>query len=94
MATSRTSYGKLQRDRAKKERQQLKRDKRFDRGQDEESEGEDAVEEEPKPVVSAAATEDILTRVAELHRRFDDEEIDYDDFEEQKLELMAQLSVD
>ena len=93
MATSRTSYGKLQRDRAKKERQQLKREKRFDRGQDEEADGE-VEEPEPKPVVSPAATEDILTRVAELHRRFEDEEIDYDDFEEQKLELMAQLTVD
>lgn len=93
MATSRTSYGKLQRDRAKKERQQLKRDRRFDRGQSDETD-EEAEEEEPKPVVKAASTEDILTRVADLHRRFEDEEIEYDDFEEQKLELMAQLTVD
>ena len=92
MATSRTSYGKLQRDRAKKERQQLKREKRFDRtepGEDEELEEE----VEPAPV-STASTEDILERVAELHRRFDDEEIDFDDFEEQKAALMAQLMVD
>jgi len=93
VATSRTSYGKLQRDRAKKERQQIKRDRRFDRGAGEEDE-DGEIEVEPAPVVSAASTEDILTRVAELHRRFDDEEIDYEDFEEQKTALMAQLSVD
>ncbi len=91
MATSRTSYGKLQRDRAKKERQQLKRERRFDRGTDEEGEeeGEEVIEEAP---VSAVSTEDVLERVAELHRRFDDEEIDFDDFEEQKAALMAQLT--
>jgi len=91
VATSRTSYGKLQRDRAKKERQQIKRDRRFDRG---DGETDEEVEVEPAPVVSTASTEDILTRVAELHRRFDDEEIDYDDFDEQKTALMAQLTVD
>ena len=89
MATSRTSYGKLQRDRAKKERQQLKRERRFDRSTPDPDEEE--VEEVP---VSTASTEDILERVAELHRRFDDEEIDFDDFEEQKAALMAQLTVD
>ena len=89
MATSRTSYGKLQRDRAKKERQQLKRERRFDRSTP------DPDEEEVEEVqVSTASTEDILERVAELHRRFDDEEIDFDDFEEQKAALMAQLTVD
>ena len=92
MATSRTSYGKLQRDRAKKERQQLKREKRFDReGPEEGEELEDEVEPAP---VAAVPTEDILERVAELHRRFDDEEIEFDDFEEQKAALMAQLMVD
>lgn len=93
MATSRTSYGKLQRDRAKKERQQLKREKRFDRtepGEDDELE-EEEIEQAP---AAAVPTEDILERVAELHRRFDDEEIEFDDFEEQKAALMAQLMVD
>lgn len=90
MATSRTSYGKLQRDRAKKERQQLKRERRFDRSPGEE-EDEDEIEEEPR---STAPTEVILEKVAELHRRFDDDEIEFDDFEEQKAALMAQLTVD
>ena len=90
MATSRTSYGKLQRDRAKKERQQLKRERRFDRST---PDPDEEIEEEVVPA-STASTEDILERVAELHRRFDDEEIEFDDFEEQKAALMAQLPVD
>ncbi len=92
MATSRTSYGKLQRDRAKKERQQIKREKRFDRGPED---GEEEIEEieTPEPV-SEAQTETILEKVAELHQRFDDEELEFDDFEEQKAALMAQLMVE
>jgi hypothetical protein len=92
VATSRTSYGKLQRDRAKKERQQIKREKRFDRTEPEE--GGDLEEEVDVAPVRTVSTEDILERVAELHRRFDDEEIEFDEFEEQKAALMAQLMVD
>jgi hypothetical protein len=92
VATSRTSYGKLQRDRAKKERQQIKREKRFDREEPGEGEElEEVIEVAPAPSVP---TEDILERVAELHRRFDDEEVEFEEFEEQKAALMAQLMVE
>jgi hypothetical protein len=36
---------------------------------------------------------EVLEQLADLHRRFDAEEIDFDDFEERKQELLAQLDV-
>ena len=37
---------------------------------------------------------ELLQRVEDLHRRFEDKKISFEDFEEQKAELMARISVD
>jgi hypothetical protein len=93
MAAQRTSFEKLQRDRAKKAKQAAKREKRFEKGTGEE--GEDVLEPlapaEPGTELSAA---ELLKRVEDLHRLFEDKKISFEDFEEQKADLMARISVD
>lgn len=92
MAAQRTSFEKLQRDRAKKAKQAAKREKRFDKSPDEESdELTELAPAEPGTEMSAA---ELLQRVEEIHRLFDDKKISFEDFEEQKADLMARISVD
>jgi hypothetical protein len=93
MGAQRTSFEKLQRDRAKKAKAASKRERRQDRS--------DATSDEPtSPEILLAddgkdltATE-LLALVEELHRQFKDEEIEFEEFEERKVELMARLPVD
>jgi hypothetical protein len=46
---------------------------------------------EPGTELSAA---ELLKRVEEIHRLFDDKKISFEDFEEQKADLMARISVE
>ena len=91
MAAQRTSFEKLQRDRAKKAKQAAKREKRFDKTTDEEETLEPLAPAEPGTELSAA---ELLKRVEDLHRLFEDKKISFEDFEEQKADLMARISVD
>jgi intein/homing endonuclease len=88
----RTSFEKLQRDRAKKAKAAAKREKRLEKG----TESEDEVTEleplgEPGTELSAG---ELLARVEEIHRLFEAKKISFEDFEEQKADLMARISVD
>ena len=91
MAAQRTSFEKLQRDRAKKAKQAAKREKRFDKSTDEEDVLEPLAPAEPGEEISAG---DLLKRVEDLHRLFEDKKISFEDFEEQKADLMARISVE
>ncbi len=87
MATNRSSFEKRERDRAKKARAAAKRERREQR-----PDAEDADEAtEAAPVVDE---EKVLAQVAALHKRFDDGDIEFEEFEERRNELMAQLMVD
>ena len=92
MAAQRTSFEKLQRDRAKKAKQAAKREKRLEKGNEEETE-ELAPMAPAEPGTELSAGE-LLARVEEIHRLFDDKKISFEDFEEQKADLMARISVD
>jgi ATPase subunit of ABC transporter with duplicated ATPase domains len=92
MAAQRTSFEKLQRDRAKKAKQAAKREKRLEKGNEEETE-ELAPLAPAEPGTELSAGE-LLARVEEIHRLFDDKKISFEDFEEQKADLMARISVD
>lgn len=106
MGASRTSFAKLQRDRAKKAKAAAKRERRQGGKSRLEVEGEalgtvgegEAEGESPEmPEISVGqeiSASDLLVMVETLHRRFDNEEISFDEFEEKKLELMEQLTVD
>jgi len=93
MAAQRTSFEKLQRDRAKKAKQAAKREKRLDKSPEEtETEGEELMApSEPGTELSAG---ELLARVEEIHRLFEAKKITFEDFEEQKADLMARISVD
>ena len=92
MAAQRTSFEKLQRDRAKKAKQAAKREKRLDKTTEDESD-ELTPMAPAEPGIELSASE-LLKRVEEIHRLFDDKKISFEDFEEQKADLMARISVD
>ena len=91
MAAQRTSFEKLQRYRAKKAKQAAKREKRLEKGTEPSDELEPLAPAEPGQELTAA---ELLARVEEIHRLFDDKKISFEDFEEQKADLMARISVD
>jgi hypothetical protein len=103
MGASRTSFAKLQRDRAKKAKAAAKRERRQGGNVDMETgDGtltEDvATEEAPElpeiQVGKEISAADLLVMVETLHKQFDNEEISFEEFEEKKIELMEQLTVD
>ena len=87
MATRRTSFGKLQRDRAKQATAAAKRERRQDRSTTEE---EIAVIPEEGELSAAQ----LLVLIEQIHKQFDDKVIDFEEFEEKKAELMARLPID
>ena len=88
MATRRTSFGKLQRDRAKQAAQAAKRERRLERA-NAETDVDTVIPEEGE--LSPAQ---LLTLVEQLHQAYDAKQIDFDEFEEKKAELMARITVD
>jgi len=94
MAAQRTSFEKLQRDRAKKAKQAAKREKRLDKGTDVEGDADEVTPMAPAEPGTELSAGELLARVEEIHRLFDDKKISFEDFEEQKADLMARISVD
>ncbi len=95
MTTQRSTFAKLQRERAKKAKAAAKREKRHDRGEDtdgiEIEGGGDVAVEAPR---QEYRTEDTIQQLDDLHKRFEAGTISYERFEETKLELLSRLSVD
>ncbi len=97
MGASRTSFEKLQRDRAKKAKASAKRDKRLDKSPEDaltRDEDEETVELSSFSEGDEIPPDQLLKMVADLHQQFEDEEITFEDFEDRKTELFALLSVD
>ena len=91
MAASRTTFEKLQRDRAKQAKAAAKRAKRLDKGT------EDPEDDTPVDIASMGeelSAAQLLDLVEKLHKQFDDEVISFEEFEDQKTELMARLTVE
>ena len=88
MATQRSSFAKRERDRAKKAKAAAKREARLEKPADEDDEEEEAV------VQSTESAEVIMAKLAKLHEAFDDNQIEFEDFEEQKAELMARMPIE
>ncbi len=97
MAKQRSSFAKLQRDKAKKERAAMKRASRIERKAAVESE---EVTEENSDAVSLVAgegepsPEELLQLIEDLHKRREAGTISEEDFEEAKVELFARLKID
>lgn len=96
MAANRTTFEKLQRDRAKKAKAAAKREKRLARSQGLDDKDEAAEDSE---IVIADSTEplsaeELLKLVEKVHADYDAGDLTFDEFEEKKLELMERLTVD
>ena len=89
MATGRSSFAKRQRDMAKKAKAAAKRERKLEKNDLDDVEEE--IEEFDGPRLS---NEEIMERVADLHRRYDDGQMDLDTFDEMKAELMGQMVID
>ena len=88
MATQRSSFAKRERDRAKKAKQAAKREARFDKSSD------DDEEEDEVPTGPQESAEEIMEKLAKLHAAFEDDKIEFEDFEEQKEDLMSRMPID
>ena len=96
MATQRTSFTKLQRDRAKKAKAAAKREKRLERSAEartasDEVEGADGVDANAEGPISAA---ELLHEIEVTHQRFEAKLMSFEEFEEKKAELLSRLPID
>jgi hypothetical protein len=97
MAKQRSSFAKLQRDKAKKERAAMKRANRLQRKAEAEAEeampaadGDDSL----VPGEGELSASELLELIEDLHKRREAGTISLEDFEEAKVELFARLPVD
>lgn len=96
MATQRTSFTKLQRDRAKKAKAAAKREKRLERSAEartasDDVDGVDGVDANPEGPISAA---ELLHEIEVTHQRFEAKLMTFEEFEEKKAELLSRLPID
>lgn len=90
MARARSTFGKLQRDQAKKERAKAKMDDRLSRREDKAA----ASEQAPKsPSADDVDQTKLLEQFAALHEDLAEGRISLDDFEVRQEELRAQMVV-
>lgn len=89
----RTSFDKLQRDRAKKAKQALKRDRRQG------VEGPEATTTSAAPPAHVdeggeLSAQALLALIEQIHSDLDAEHITFEEFEEKKADLLARLPID
>ena len=82
---SQARFQKRMREKAKQEKQAAKRERKAER-----AEAAEAADEAPTDAPPQAT---VLEQLATLHAEFADDAIDFDEFEERKQELLAQLDV-
>jgi len=78
----------LDRERSKKAKAAAKRERRVERGDE-----VDALEELPAGE-GELAPDELLRMVEQIQRRFDAEEIDFEEYEERKSALLARIKID
>jgi hypothetical protein len=88
MGTQRTTFDKLQRERAKKAKAAEKRERRRQRDQDSAETGFDPTAAGGQELSAA----ELLVLIEDLHKRFDAKQIAFEDFEEQKADLFGRLA--
>ncbi len=89
MGAQRTSFAKLQRERAKKAKAAAKRERRLERDA-----APGGAEELPPLGEGELSAAQLLERVEQIHRQFEAKQITHEDYEEQKAELLARLPID
>lgn len=91
MAGQRTTFGKLQRDRAKKAKAAAKREKRQERNSAPDT---DELAPEVHDDGGELSAPRLLELIESIHRQFEAKTISYEDFEEKKADLLSRLPVD
>ncbi|MDP9452794.1 MAG: hypothetical protein M3P97_05285 [Actinomycetota bacterium] len=91
MGAQRTSFAKLQRDRAKKAKAAAKREERQERAS---TPGEDRDAPDLGGGTEELSAPELLSLIEQIHRQLDAEQITFEEFEERKIELLARLPVD
>jgi alkanesulfonate monooxygenase SsuD/methylene tetrahydromethanopterin reductase-like flavin-dependent oxidoreductase (luciferase family) len=85
VATQRSTFGKRDREMAKAAKARAKRERRDSR-----SELEPAA---PAPEMVGGSAAELVEQLAELHTAYDDGRIAFEDFDEQKAELIDQIAL-
>jgi hypothetical protein len=88
MATQRTSFAKMQRDRAKKAKAAMKRERR-QTAREESEHNTETVDHGGE-----LSPQELLEQVANVQAQFEAKEITFEEYEEKKLELLARLPMD
>ena len=97
MGVQRTSFEKLQRERAKKAKAAAKRERREERASGVTSENGDEdvlADAAPDDELTPLSAAELLRMVALVHERFEAGTIGFEEFEEKKTELLARLPTD
>jgi hypothetical protein len=90
MATRRTTFDKLQRERAKKAKAAAKRERRQERGAEEEDGTDETLDLVAEEQLSPG---ELLERIEAVHQRYAAKQISFEEFEEQKTDLLTRLSL-
>ncbi len=95
MGVQRTSFEKLQRERAKKAKAAAKRERREERAAGGATPDDDALSDlAPDDELTPLSAAELLRMVALVHERFEAGTIGFEEFEEKKTELLARLPTD
>lgn len=91
MASQRTTFDKLQRERAKKAKAAAKRERRQQRSEDRR---DDETTDLGPPLAEGElpSAQELMARIEALHQRYEKGTVTFEDFEEQRAELYEQLS--
>jgi hypothetical protein len=85
MATRRTTSSKRERERSKQAKAAAKRERRQSRTDEDGTEG-------PEFDENSATTDELIERIAAMHEQYDAGKMSFEDFDEEKTELMALLT--
>ncbi len=91
MGGQRTSFSKLQRDRDKKAKAAAKRERRQERSA---GGGDQATDTLVDTGAGELSADDLLKAIESIHQRFEAKAITYEEYEEQKADLLSRLPVD
>lgn len=94
MGVQRTSFEKLQRERAKKAKAAAKRERREERASGVTTDDDVLEDVAPDDDLTPLSAAELLRMVALVHERFEAGTIGFEEFEEKKTELLARLPTD
>ncbi len=89
-----TTFGKLERERAKKAKAAAKRARREERAADTGEDVDGQETEAPDDGLGMLSAAELLALVEQTHRKFEAGTLSHEEYEEKKAELLARLPID